>query len=82
MFDKVSNTEEVWYNEKFVKDHGELEFNRGVFSLDEERRKLTIEFAKWFREADTEKNAEEFANFSDEDMYNHFIKNVYGKSNK
>lgn len=81
MFDKVSNTEEVWYNEKFVKDHGELEFNRGVFSLDQERRKLTIDFAKWFKEADIE-NSEELSNLSDEEMYNYFIKNVYGKSNK
>lgn len=82
MFDKVSNTEEVWYNEQFVKDHGELEFNRGVFSLDESRRKIAIDFAFWLKEIDLGKKNSKLSKLSKEEMYNYYIKNVYGKSNK
>lgn len=43
IYDKVSNSEEVWYNEQFVKEHGQLEFNRGLLSVKEENKKITYD---------------------------------------
>ena len=34
-----------------------------------------IEFAKWMRQEDTQINAEKYAGFTDDDMYNLFLKN-------
>ena len=49
-----------------------------ILSLTEEakemEREIAISFHKWMQINDTEQNAEKYANYSDEDMFDEFLK--------
>ena len=38
-------------------------------------KEVAIKFAIWLRDNDTQDNADEWCNYSDEDMFNYFIEN-------
>lgn len=38
-------------------------------------KSISIKFYKWMLENDTQDNADEWCNYSDEDMFNYFIEN-------
>lgn len=48
-------------------------------TVDEEVVRIAIEFYHWMRKNDTMENAEQFFHFTDEDMFNVFLEEVYGK---
>ncbi len=46
--------------------------------VDEEVVKIAIDFYRWMLKNDTMENAEQFFHFTDRDMFNVFIEEVYG----
>ena len=42
--------------------------------LDKITQQIAVEFHAWMRKNDTEENAEKYANFTDEDMFQEFLK--------
>jgi len=44
--------------------------------MNNETKKIAIKFANWLREVDVHERAEEWFGFSDEDMFEYFLKNV------
>lgn len=73
------------YRESFVQNHLDVSYKE--FDSTEESEKMDkiyfskdcIDFALWLRDNDTQENAEDFANFSDEDMLDYWTKNVKNK---
>ena len=50
-------------------------------TADEEVVRIAIEFYRWMLKNDTMENAEQFFHFTDKDMFNVFMEEVYGKDN-
>ena len=43
-------------------------------------KRIAIEFHKWMKQNDTAENAEQFFHYTDEDMFNEFIKDSMSKA--
>ena len=43
-------------------------------------KRIAIEFHKWMKQNDTVENAEQFFHYTDEDMFNEFIKDTMSKA--
>lgn len=57
-------------------DEGGILYNHNEEDCAKIVKEIAIKFAIWLRDNDTQENADEWCNYSDEDMFNYFVENV------
>ena len=57
-----------------------IKTNSRVVMTANQIKRIAIEFHKWMKQNDTVENAEQFFHYTDEDMFNEFIKDTMSKA--